>query len=72
MERSKKRTGLEIKKSILSALSDNKIHSFGDLERKVNSDWQTIRRHCEELEYFNIVEIKGEGVLINEKDKRYI
>ena len=52
------RTSLQIKKEILSLLQDGKPHSFAELERKVNSNWQTIRTHCKELEIFNCIRIE--------------
>ena len=42
-------------------LNDNKEHSFGDLERKVNTNWKTIRNHCEDLELFGAVAISKEN-----------
>ena len=47
-------------KAILKFLSDGKEHSYGDLERKVNTNWQTIRDHCEELELFGALTISKE------------
>lgn len=52
-----KRTHKEVTGNILKILSDNKEHSYGDLERRVNTNWQTIRDHCEELEIFGAVTI---------------
>jgi predicted transcriptional regulator len=52
------RTSLQIKREILKILSDKKEHTFAELERKVNSNWQTIRTHCKELEIFNCLLIK--------------
>lgn len=52
-----KRTHKEVRKAILEALRDGKEHSFGYLERKANTNWQTVRDHCEDLELFNAVEI---------------
>lgn len=52
------RTSLQIKKEILSALQDGNPSSFAELERKVNSNWQTIRAHCKELEIFKCVKIE--------------
>ena len=47
-----KRTHKEIKKAILEALDDGKPHSYGHLERKVNTNWKTIRDHCDDLILF--------------------
>jgi hypothetical protein len=38
-----KRTNKEVRKAIFEALADGKEHSYGDLERKVNTNWKTIR-----------------------------
>jgi len=46
------------RKEILSVLKDGKSHTFAELERKVNSNWETIRNHCKELEIFNIITIE--------------
>lgn len=63
-----KRTHKEIRKAILEILKDNRFHSYGDLERKVNTNWQTIRDHCENLEFFGVVEISGRNkIRITEK-----
>jgi predicted transcriptional regulator len=59
-----KRTHKEIKKEIRKALSDGQEHSYGYLERKVNTNWQTIRNHCEDLELFNAIQISKNGVKI--------
>jgi predicted transcriptional regulator len=72
MERSRKRTGLELKKEILSALNDNLEHSYAELERKVNSDWKTIRRHCKELEFFEIISFINEKIKITEKGNNFL
>lgn len=52
------RNALYIKKLILKALEDGKPHTYAELERKVNSNWQTIRSHCKELEIFNCIVIE--------------
>jgi predicted transcriptional regulator len=51
------RTSLEIKKLILDTLKDSKPHSYAELEKKVNTNWQTVREHCRELEIFDCVVI---------------
>lgn len=53
----KKRKPLEIKKKILAVLKQNGETSLRDLDIKVNTSYQTIRNHIEELEYFGKVEI---------------
>jgi predicted transcriptional regulator len=62
-----KRTFKEVRKAILQVLSDNKEHVYGDLERKVNTNWQTIREHCKDLELFEAVVIKDNKVKITKK-----
>ncbi len=52
-----KRTHMQLRKAILQVLSDSKEHPIADLEKKVNTDWKTIRDHCEELELYNFVRI---------------
>ena len=47
-----------MKKQILSALIENKTMSYAQLEKKLNSNWQTIRSHCKELEVFNCIDVK--------------
>ena len=56
-----KRTHKEVRESILQVLSDNKEHAYGDLERKANTNWQTIRDHCQDLELFGAVTINKEN-----------
>ena len=52
-----KRTAKEVRNDILKALSDGKEHAYGDIERKVDTNWQTVRNHCDELRLFNAVTI---------------
>jgi len=59
-----KRTHKEIKKAILETLSDGLEHSYADLERKVNTNWMSVRQHCEDLELFNAVIIKNSKIKI--------
>jgi predicted transcriptional regulator len=56
-----KRKNREVRKAIFSALSDGKEHSYGELERKVNTNYQTIRDHIEYIELFGAVEISKEN-----------
>lgn len=51
------RDSLEIKKTILKTLKDGKSMSFAELERKVNTNWRSIRNHCKELKFFGCVSI---------------
>lgn len=64
-----KRTFQEIRKEILKVLSDGKAHSYGDLERKVNTNWQTVRVHCDDLEMFDCVKKTDEGMQITKKGR---
>jgi predicted transcriptional regulator len=59
-----KRTYNEIRKDILAALLDGDEHTFGDLERKVNTNWQTIRNQCKDLQTFKAVTITENKVKI--------
>ena len=59
-----KRTFKEVRKAILIALNDNKEHVYGELERKVNTNWKTIREHCKDLELFGSVTIQNNKVKI--------
>ena len=59
-----KRTNKEVRKAILKSLSDSQLHSFGDLERKVNTNWQTIRDHIKDMELFEAVEIIEDKIKI--------
>jgi len=52
-----KRKPLEIKKKILEILSSERKISIKKLERKVNTNYQSILNNCEELEYFGFVKI---------------
>ena len=52
-----KRKPIEIKKLILGILKKERKLSVKKLERKVNTNYQTILNNCEELEYFGLVKI---------------
>ena len=52
-----KRKSLEIKKQILEILKEEKIISIKKLEKKVNTNYQSILNNCEELEYFGFIKI---------------
>lgn len=56
-----KRTARETRKAILKALSDGKEHAYGDIERKANTNWESVRNHCDELLLFNAVTISKEN-----------
>ncbi len=67
-----KRTVQEIRQDILKALSNGQEHSFGNLERKVNTNWQTIRNHCKELMFFKVVNIENNKVKLTKEGRRLI
>ncbi len=50
-----KRTFKEVRKAILEVLNDGKPHSLGDLERKVGTNWKTVRTHCNDLLLFSAI-----------------
>jgi predicted transcriptional regulator len=52
-----KRKPLEIKKRILEILKAEGSTSIKKLERKVNTNYQTILNNSEELAYFGLVKI---------------
>ncbi|MCK9568137.1 HTH domain-containing protein [Candidatus Pacearchaeota archaeon] len=53
----KKRDPLEIKKKILEVLKEYKEMSLRELDIKVNTSYQTIRKQIKELEFFGKVEV---------------
>lgn len=57
MVRRRKRTYEELRIAILSALDDDKTYSFWELERTVNTDWESIRKHARDLAAFRAVEL---------------
>ena len=65
-----KRTHRIVLKAILKALSDGKPHSYGELERKANTNWITIRNHCDDLELFEAVEKKDNRILITDRGRK--
>jgi predicted transcriptional regulator len=67
-----KRTFQEIRKALLIALSDGKEHSYGSLERKVNTNWQSIRDHCKDLQIFNAVNVSENGVKITKEGRELL
>ncbi|MBN2881364.1 hypothetical protein JXM83_04910 [Candidatus Woesearchaeota archaeon] len=52
-----KRKPLEIKKEILTLLKQENEISINKLQRKVNTNYQSIINNCEELEFFGFVKI---------------
>lgn len=67
LKRLPKRAGIKIKHDILCVLANNKPRSISYLERKVKSDWNTIKKHCEELEAFEAVKFEDSKVKITDK-----
>ena len=67
-----KRTAQEVRKAILEALKDGKEHSYGDLERKVNTNWETVRNHCNDLMLFKAVTISEKGVKITKEGREFL
>lgn len=60
-------SGLEIKKKIIKKLKEQS-YSLRKLETKLNLGYNSIKLHCEELEYLGIIEI--EKTLENSKNGR--
>ena len=56
-----KRDYIEIVKAILLCLNDNKLHSYGDIERKANTNWESVRNHIKLLEVCEAVTINKEN-----------
>lgn len=68
-----KRDHKEIRKAILKVLNDGKPHSYGSLERTVNTNWKTIRDHCDDLLLFELVKISEDNkVKINQMGRDFL
>ncbi len=67
-----KRTHKQIRKDILNILNDGKQHSYGNLERKVNTNWNTIRDHCSDLSLFGMIEIIENKVSITNAGREFL
>lgn len=67
-----KRTVQQVRKAILEALKDGKEHSYGDLERKANTNWKTVRNHCNDLMLFKAVTISEKGVKITKEGRELL
>ena len=52
------RNALLLKKLILTVLEDGEPHTYSEIERKVGSNWQSIRNHCRELQIFKCITIE--------------
>ncbi|MFH1591461.1 MAG: winged helix-turn-helix domain-containing protein [archaeon] len=59
-----KRTSLQVRIDILQALNDGKPHSYGSIERKANTNWETVRTHIKELKIYNAIEETPQGYQI--------
>ncbi len=57
-----KRTSRQTRKAILEALKDGKEHSYSYIERKADTNWESVRNHCKDLLDF-------EAVMISKDDK---
>ena len=65
-----KRKHKEIMEKILTVIDDGKDYSHCSLERKVNTNWKTIRDTCEELNFLGALEIsKTKKVKITDHGK---
>lgn len=71
-QRRKKRYGLEIKHEILQVIAENPDCSYGTIEKKVNTDWLTVKRHCEELLFFETITIDKNKIKITTRGKDLI
>lgn len=67
-----KRTVQEVRKTILMVLSDGREHAYGNIERKANTNWQTVRDHCKDLELFGAVVIASNKVKITKQGREIL
>jgi predicted transcriptional regulator len=68
-----KRKHKEVRASILGVLNDGQKYSYGHLERKVNTNWQTIRDHCEDLILFELAKLtKDNKMKITQKGREFL
>ncbi len=67
-----KRTHKEIRKAILEILKDTKSNSYGSLERKVNTNWITIRDHVEDLILFGMAGFEDGKIIITETGRELL
>lgn len=51
-----RKSGLIIKKEILKVIREKPI-SLRKIETKLHTNYKTIRKHCEELEYFGLIKL---------------
>ena len=55
-------TGLEIKKKILHALREGPV-SLRKLETKLNTGYIPLKRHCKELEFLGMLNVKQQKMM---------
>ncbi len=51
------RTSKKLKEEIILTVYKNTVVTYAKLEKKINTNWQTIRSHCKELELLGIVKL---------------
>ena len=59
-----KRLRRDLTHSILEVLSDAKPHSYGDIERRANTNWRTVRDITDDLALFEAASIEDSKVTI--------
>lgn len=68
-----KRTAQEVRKAILEVLADGKEHTYGEIERKANTNWETVRNHCADLKLFGAVVVSSEDkVKITKQGREFL
>ena len=67
-----KRGHKEIRKAILKVLYDGKLYSYGALERSVNTNWITIREHCDDLLIFELAMQEDNKIKITNKGREFL
>ena len=66
-----KRTSLEIKKEILKLLKKSP-KTFAELERKVNSSFQSIKSNCKELQFFGFIKVSRKKHHVNGRIANFV
>ena len=61
-----KRNYKQVKKAILKVLSDGKMHSYAEIEKKANTNWLSVRNHIEDLELFEAVKKVKDRIIITD------
>ena len=67
-----KRTYEEVRNAILKVLEDGKEHSYGDIERKANTNWQSVRKHCKDLEFFKVAKLEKGKMIMTKEGKEFL